>query len=79
MYPDMCASERLSTLSSLQTVIGEALVTEVGPIRERTATLLADKTQLEAVLAMGASYANDKAMNTMDRVRTAMGMVLAQK
>ena len=79
MFTDMCVSERSSPLFSLQTVIGEALVTEIGPIREKTATLLADKTQLEAVLAMGASYANDKASNTMDRVRTAMGMVAAQK
>jgi tryptophanyl-tRNA synthetase len=52
----------------------EALDATIGPMRERYTELLADRAQLDRVLAAGASRARPQAQATMRRVRAAVGV-----
>ena len=47
---------------------------EVAPARARYETLMADKAQIDALLAAGAEKARAVARRTLDRVRTAIGI-----
>ena len=55
----------------------EAVNTELAPLRERRAELLADTAHLDDVLARGNERANAVADTTLDEVRAAMGMSYA--
>jgi tryptophanyl-tRNA synthetase len=54
----------------------EALESELGPMRERYQALRKDEAGLDKTLAHGAERARAIAMNTMERVRDAIGIAL---
>lgn len=72
---DLVADFKDCSLLAFKTAISDALVREIGPIREKTRALLADKPAVDAVLARGADKAHARAEQMMGKVRKAMGFV----
>ncbi len=60
--------------SDLKTIIGEAMVEKLAPIRERQAELLAKPTELLDILVDGGKKAQKIARETLAEVREAMGL-----
>ena len=58
----------------LKAAVAEAVIGELGPVRERYAALRADEAELERVLAAGAEKARSIASATLGDVRAAMGV-----
>ncbi len=70
--PKEVASE-FQRYGDLKEATADAVVAHLGPIRERYHTLLADRTQLEAWLAIGRERANATASVTLSRAYDAIG------
>jgi tryptophanyl-tRNA synthetase len=61
---------------AFKTAVAEAMVEFLRPVRERYEELSADRGEVERILATGAGKAQAIAERTMDRVRTATGILL---
>jgi tryptophanyl-tRNA synthetase len=61
---------------AFKAAVAEALVEFLRPVRERYAELAADPGEVERILATGAGKAEAIAERTMERVRTATGILL---
>jgi tryptophanyl-tRNA synthetase len=64
---------------AFKTAVAEAMVEFLRPVRERYAELAADPGEVERILATGAAKAGAIAERTMERVRTATGILLPGK
>ena len=64
---------------AFKTAVAEAMVEFLRPVRERYAELSADPGEVERILATGAGKAQAIAERTMERVRTATGILLPGK
>lgn len=64
-----------SGYGTLKTELAEVIVEHLTPIRERTAELLADPAELDALLAKGAEKANARAEQTLALVYDRIGFV----
>lgn len=73
--PEIIA-EKYSAYGPLKKDIGEALVAQIGPIRDRFNELLDDKAELFALMQKGASRASEVAEETSRSARRAMGLVV---
>jgi tryptophanyl-tRNA synthetase len=60
---------------ALKGELAEVVVEHLNPIRERATELLADKAQLDALLAVGAQKANEIAEQTLAKVYDRLGFV----
>lgn len=60
---------------ALKTELADVVVEHLTPIRERAVELLADKAQLDALLAVGAEKANEIADKTLAKVYDRLGFV----
>jgi tryptophanyl-tRNA synthetase len=65
-----------SGYGAFKTAVAEAMVEFLRPVRERYAELAADPGEVERILAVGAAKAEAIAERTMERVRTATGILL---
>ncbi|MCG2803283.1 MAG: tryptophan--tRNA ligase, partial [Cellulomonas sp.] len=61
---------------ALKTLLTDALVERLAPVRERAALLQGDRAQVATVLRDGNARARDEAARTLTRVRHAMRMVV---
>ena len=59
-----------------KTAVGEAVVEELRPIRERYEAIIKDKAALEALYKEGAEKANYAARKTLSKVMKKVGFVL---
>ena len=69
-----CRGAGIGCLDCKQPVI-DAVLAELGPIRERALDLERDTDAVRAIIADGCEAARDVARETMDEVREAMGLV----
>ncbi len=60
---------------AFKTTVADAVVSVLEPIQRHHARLMADPLELQRILAHGAATATATATPTLDRVRTAMGLV----
>jgi tryptophanyl-tRNA synthetase len=63
---------------SFKKELAEVVVDSFAPVRERTEKLLADETELDKLLAVGAARAHELAAATMARVRDRVGFLPAR-
>jgi len=54
--------------------LAEDMVSFIAPIREKASTILQDETYLKKVMQMGAEKARESAAQTMQQVRSVMGL-----
>lgn len=73
--PEIIA-ERYSAYGPLKKDLGEALVAQISPIRDRFTELLNDKGELFALMQKGAGRAIEVAEETSRRARRALGLVV---
>jgi tryptophanyl-tRNA synthetase len=73
--PDAEAEFAGAGYGAFKGAVAEALVEFLRPVRERYAELAADPAELARLLAVGAAKAEATAAATMDRVRTATGLL----
>jgi len=59
----------------LKVETAEIVVQAVKPIREKARELMADRGELDRILARGAERANERAQRTLDQVKDAMGLL----
>ena len=59
----------------LKSTVADAVVTFAGPLRDRTLHLLAERTELEKILATGAERARDVASGTLSQVYRKVGLL----
>ncbi|GAA1354207.1 tryptophan--tRNA ligase [Falsarthrobacter nasiphocae] len=59
----------------LKVAVAEAVVAEVGPVRERAKELLADPAEMDRILAQGRDRARATATETLDAVYSAVGLL----
>lgn len=63
----------------LKTELADAVVAAIEPIRNRANELLADSTELDALLSKGASKANEVAETTLADVYSKLGLIKPQR
>jgi tryptophanyl-tRNA synthetase len=63
-----------ASYADLKEAVADAVVTVLGPIRERHAALVADRGHLEAVRRAGADRARERAAQTVRRAKHAIGL-----
>lgn len=73
--PELEAEYATSGYGTFKGAVADALVEYLRPLRERYAGLAADPGELARQLAVGAAQAESLANATMDRVRTAIGLL----
>ena len=69
-----CTSAGIGCVDCKQPVI-DAVLAELAPIRERAAGYLDDRRLVQSIIAEGVEAARDIAEDTLEEVRTAMGLV----
>lgn len=60
--------------SDFKPLLAEALIAKLSPIRDEILRYQSDLGELEAILNKGAHYANERANNTIERVKKTMGL-----
>ncbi|AHH94293.1 tryptophan--tRNA ligase [Kutzneria albida] len=68
------AAAGLGSYRELKEATAEAVLAELGPVRERTAELLADPAELDAVRAAGAELARERCGKRLDAALAAAGL-----
>jgi tryptophanyl-tRNA synthetase len=68
-------ADDFGSYGQLKNACADAVVEELEPIQRRHAELMADRPQLEAMLATGAHRARDQAESVLARARSAIGLV----
>lgn len=58
-----------------KSAVGEVVVEELRPVRERFKTLMADKAELERIYRLGAERASHIAQRTLDKVKKKVGLL----
>ncbi len=71
-------AERYTSYGPLKKDLGEALISQIGPIRDRFNQLLDDKSELISLMRKGADRATEVAEETSKAARRAMGLVVLQ-
>ena len=64
-----------SGYGQLKQALADAVISSIGPIREKTNELMADPTHLDKLLQLGAEKAKDTANKTLASVQDALGFI----
>jgi tryptophanyl-tRNA synthetase len=71
---EVCAAHQGQLFSQFKQQLCDAVVSHLGPIRDNMTRLMNDKTEMDRILARGATRANELASATLDDVRAALNM-----
>jgi tryptophanyl-tRNA synthetase len=68
-----CSSAGIGCLDCKQPII-DSVLAELGPVQERAAEFEQDPSRVRAIISEGSEAARDLARQTLEEVRTAMGL-----